>query len=152
MIGLQGARAAEVLLAEDNEDDVVLTREGFEASRFAVNLHHVVNGELCLKFLRKQAPYEDVPTPDLVLLDLNMPVMNGLEVLEEICRDPGLASVPIVVLTTSERADDISEAYRLRVSSYITKPVDFNKFLEVIQELGKYWLTVVVLPNGEAVA
>lgn len=141
------SRPAEVLLVEDNEDDVILTREGFKRSRLFVSLHHVSNGEACMRFLRKDGEYQDAPTPDIILLDLNMPVMDGRQVLEQIVSDEQLRKIPVVVLTTSSEAEDIQRMYSLRCSSYITKPVDFDQFVRVVQELGDYWFTVVVLPH-----
>lgn len=148
----ENSRPAEILLVEDNHNDVILTEEGFRMSQLLVNLHHVEDGAQCMAFLRKQAPYEDAPTPDLVLLDLNMPVMDGREVLAELVKDETLSHLPVVVLTTAEEHDEIMRLYRLRVSSYIRKPVNFDEFLRVIRELGSYWFTVVVLPTDTASA
>jgi chemotaxis family two-component system response regulator Rcp1 len=145
---LTHSRVAEILLVEDNEDDVFLTREAFNAARLRVNLHHVDNGEKCLRYLRKQDPYADAPTPDLILLDLHMPIMDGREVLAEIVKDEKLKSLPVVVLTTSQEAKDIEQMYKLRCNSYITKPVDFNNFVQAISQLAGYWLTLVVLPDA----
>lgn len=139
-------RPAEILLVEDNEDDVILTREAFIASKFVLNLHHVDNGEKCLAFLRKQPPYQDAPTPDVILLDLNLPVMDGREVLAEIVKDDALRHLPVVVLTTSSSDSDILKMYALRCSSYIVKPLGFENFVDAITKLGNYWLTIVVLP------
>ena len=100
-----------------------------------------------MAFLRKQPPYADAPTPDLILLDLNMPVMDGREVLAEIVNDEALRHLPVVVLTTSYEAEDVHKMYQLRCNSYITKPVDFEKFVEAVRKLEDYWLTVVVLPG-----
>ena len=143
----EAGRPAEVLLVEDNDDDVVLTREGFKHAKLVVSLHHVPNGEACMRFLRKQGEFEDAPTPDIVLLDLNMPIMDGREVLAQIVADDKLKRLPVVVLTTSSEAEDIQRMYDLRCSSFITKPVDFNQFVRVVQELGEYWFTLVVLPK-----
>jgi len=140
-------RIAEILLVDDNEDDVYLTREAFDAASLRVNLHHVDNGEKCLQFLRKQGPYANVPSPDLILLDMHMPVMDGYEVLKEIVKDDKLRHLPVVVLTTSYEAADIQKMYGLRCSSYITKPVDFDNFVKAIGQLAGYWLTVVVMPE-----
>jgi CheY-like chemotaxis protein len=144
---LAHSRVAEILLVEDSEDDVFLTQQAFEAASLRVNLHHVENGEKCLQFLRKQGPYSEVPTPDLILLDIHMPVMNGHEVLAEIVRDEALHHLPVVVLTTSYEAEDIRKMYGLRCNSYITKPVDFDSFVKAIGQLAGYWLTVVVVPT-----
>ena len=148
-LNLSGARFAEVLLVEDNKHDVILTQQAFKQSRMAIHLHHVKNGLDCMSFLRKAGEYENAPTPDLILLDLNMPIMDGREVLEEISRDEALSHLPVVILTTSEDEKDVYKMYRLRCSSYIVKPIDFNQFLRVVKELGEYWFTVVVLPPPE---
>ncbi len=145
---LADIRIAEILLVEDNEDDVFLTRAAFEANSLRVNLHHVSNGEECLKFLRKQAPYIGTPFADLILLDMHMPVMNGYEVLTEIVNDERLRSLPVVVLTTSHDAEDIKKMYDLRCSSYITKPVDFDNFVKAVNQFSDYWLTLVVVPTS----
>ena len=142
-------RPAEVLLVEDNDNDVFITRKGFEEAKLALNLHHVENGQECMAFLRKEGQFADVPTPDLILLDLNMPVMDGREVLAEIGKDEELRKLAVVVLTTSRSERDILDMYDLRCSSYIVKPVDFNQFQQVIQQLSDYWFTVVVLPPKE---
>lgn len=145
---LANTRVAEILLVEDNEDDVFLTRAAFEANALRVNLHHVDNGEKCLRFLRKEGPYAGTPFPDLILLDMNMPVMGGYEVLSEIVKDEKLRKVPVVVLTTSSEAEDIKKMYDLRCNSYITKPVNFDNFIKAIGQLAGYWLTVVVVPDS----
>ena len=147
---LSQGRPAEVLLVEDNDNDVELTRIGFRRSKFAVNLHHVLDGEECMDFLRKEGKYAGVPTPDLVLLDLNMPRMDGREVLEEISRDDNLKQLPIVVLTTSQADEDVLASYKLRCSSYIVKPIDFDQFSKVVQGIADYWFTLVVLPPPES--
>ena len=145
---LGDSRVAEILLVEDNEDDVFLTRAAFESNGLRVNLHHVDNGEKCLKFLRKEEPYAGTPFPDLILLDMNMPVMDGHETLSEIVKDEKLRRVPVVVLTTSCEAEDIKKMYYLRCNSFITKPVNFDNFTKAIGQLGGYWLTVVVMPDA----
>lgn len=147
MSQLKRVRPIEILLVEDNENDVLLTEEGFREARLAINLHHVEHGVHCMEFLRKQGKYADAPTPDLLLLDLNLPVMDGREVLAEIVDDPQLNHIPVVILTTSADDEDILRMYRHRCSSYIVKPVDFDKFVAVIQDFGNYWFTVVVLPH-----
>lgn len=144
---ITGNRPAEILLVEDNQDDVLLTRMGFTRAKLQVNLHHVENGEECLAFLRKSGAHANAPTPDLVLLDLNMPVMDGREVLAELVADEKLRHMPVVVMTTSADERDVLEMYRLRCSSYIVKPVDFDQFLVAIHSIGIYWFTVAVLPS-----
>ncbi len=140
-------RPAEVLLAEDNDDDVELTRQGFRRAKLLVNLHRVEDGEKCMAFLRKEGEYENVPTPDLILLDLNMPKMGGREVLAEMIKDDRLKGLPVVILTTSEQEEEVLKMYEMRCSSYIVKPVDFDQFLKVVRTIAEYWFTVVVLPK-----
>ncbi|MFZ5862931.1 MAG: response regulator [Nitrospirota bacterium] len=144
---LADGKPAEILLVEDNADDVLLTRQGFKRAKFLVNLHHVENGEECMAFLRKQGQYANAPTPDIILLDLNMPVMDGREVLTAMVADTNLSHLPVVVLTTSSNDQDILKMYKLRCSSYIVKPVDFDQFQHVIQGISDYWFTLVVLPD-----
>lgn len=144
---IASSRVAEILLVEDNEDDVYLIREAFDAASLRVSLHHVDNGEKCMRFLRRQGEYANAPSPDLILLDMNMPVMDGYEVMTEIVKDENLCHLPVVVLTTSYEAADIQKMYGLRCSSYITKPVDFDNFVKAIGQLANYWLTVVVVPE-----
>jgi two-component system response regulator len=139
-------RAAEILLVEDSTSDVLITRAAFQRARILVNLHHVENGAECMAFLRKQGRYANVPTPDLILLDLNMPVMDGREVLAELIRDDELNHLPVVVLTTSEDERDVLNMYKLRCSSYITKPVDLGQFINVVQNVTDHWFRVVVRP------
>jgi two-component system response regulator len=141
-------RPLEVLLAEDREDDALLTREAFRRSGRQVNLHHVENGEECMAFLRRENRHAQAPAPDLLLLDLNMPLMGGREVLAAIVADERLRHLPVVVLTTSRADVDVLDMYRMRCSSYITKPVDFDQFLAVMSVLADYWITVVELPSG----
>jgi CheY-like chemotaxis protein len=148
-MNIADGRPAEVLLVEDDDNDVFITRKGFEEAKLIVNLHHVENGQECMAFLRKDGRYSDAPTPDLILLDLNMPVMGGREVMAEIVKDQQLRKLSVVILTTSNGARDILDMYNLRCSSYIVKPVDFTQFRRVIQQLSDYWFTVVVLPPKE---
>jgi len=139
-------RPVEILLVDDNEDDVELTRYAFEQAKLANNVHHVANGELALKYLRREEPYTDVPAVDLVLLDINMPVMDGRETMQHIAADESLKGIPVVVLTTSQREEDIAELYKLRCSSYVTKPVGFESMAKIAQELTGYWFQLVKLP------
>ncbi|MDH3717875.1 MAG: response regulator [Planctomycetota bacterium] len=141
-------RPAEILLVEDNLDDVTLTRESFKEGSLVVNLHHAANGQEAMAFLRKEGKYADAPTPDLLLLDLNMPVMDGRQVMAEIVADPKLNHIPVVVLTTSHNDQEVLALYRQRISSYVTKPVDFARFVEVIQGIKDYWFKIVVLPHA----
>jgi two-component system, chemotaxis family, response regulator Rcp1 len=139
---------AEILLVEDNDNDVELTNWALKKAKLAINLHRVKDGVECMAFLRKQGEYAAMPTPDLILLDLNMPRKGGREVMQEMVADELLRSIPVVILTTSEDEKEILSLYKLRCSSYIVKPVDFAQFTRVIQTMADYWFTVVVLPVG----
>jgi chemotaxis family two-component system response regulator Rcp1 len=145
---LDQSRPAEILLVEDNDNDVFLTRESFKMSRLAVNLHHVKDGEECMAFLRKQGKHAAAPIPDIILLDLNMPRMDGREVLAEVSDDESLRHLPVVILTTSADEQEILKMYKLGCSSYIVKPVNFEQFVRFIQSFSDYWLTVVALPSA----
>ena len=140
-------RPAEVLLVEDNPADIRLTREAMKEGHMLNHLHVVTDGEQALQFLTRQPPYEDAPRPDLVLLDLNLPKKSGREVLAEIKQDPDLMSIPIVVLTTSRADEDVASTYELRANCFITKPVDLDKFIHVVQQIESFWLSVVRLPS-----
>jgi CheY-like chemotaxis protein len=137
-----------VLLVEDDPGDVLMTREAFEHHRIRNPLHVVVDGVAALRFLRREGEYTDAPRPGLILLDLNLPLMNGREVLAEIKSDEGLRSIPVVVLTTSQAEEDIVRSYNLHANAYITKPVDFTRFMEVIHQIDNFFVTVVRLPAG----
>ncbi len=145
---LCGGRPAEILLAEDNDNDVELTRVAFKRSKLILNLHHVRDGEECMAFLRRQGKYSNAPRPDLMLLDLNMPRMDGREVLAEVVADKTLSAIPVVVLTTSAQDEEILKMYKLRCSSYIVKPIDFEQFQRSVRLIAEYWFTVVVLPSA----
>ena len=147
---LANSRPAEILLAEDNDNDVELTRQGFKRCKMLLNLHRVKDGVDCMAFLHKEGEYANAPTPDLILLDLNMPRMNGREVLAELVADNALNSIPVVVLTTSVQEEEVLKMYKLRCSSYISKPVDFDKFVQVIRLLAEYWFTLVILPTANS--
>ncbi|MEZ5363031.1 MAG: response regulator [Bryobacterales bacterium] len=142
-------RLADILLVEDNEDDVYLTRRGFERAKLPVTLHHVANGCECMAFLRREGGYEDAPVPDLILLDLNMPRMDGRQVMEAIAKDERLRTLPVVILTTSKSDADLLEMYKLRCSTYVAKPIDFDQFESVIEGIQSYWLNVAALPPKE---
>jgi CheY-like chemotaxis protein len=141
-------RRAVVLVVEDSADDFELMRIGFEDAKVLVDLHHEEDGEKCMAFLRKQGAHAGAPSPDLILLDLNMPRMNGREVLREIAQDKALCHLPVVILTTSSKESEILEMYKLRCSSYIVKPVDFARFHQVIKSITDYWFEIVVLPTA----
>ncbi|NLG74640.1 MAG: response regulator [Xanthomonadaceae bacterium] len=141
-------RPAIVLLAEDNENDIELTRIGFEQSGFAVDLHVVRDGEACVQFLRKQDAYANADTPDLVLLDLQMPKMNGMEVLKALSSEDALRHIPVIVLTTSSSEREVTEAYRQHCRGYLIKPIGFGEFVRAVRALGEYWFNLVALPKG----
>lgn len=136
----------DILLVEDNPGDIRLTKEAIKEYKIQVNLHVVMDGEEAIKFLRKQDQYKDAVTPDLILLDLNLPKKDGRQVLKEIKEDPLLKSIPVVVLTISKADQDITQSYRLQANCYIMKPLDFNKFITVVKELEDFWFTIVKLP------
>ncbi|WP_049936307.1 response regulator [Haloplanus natans] len=136
----------EILLAEDNPGDVKLTRKALEKGRLANNLHVVNDGVETMQFLRGEGEYEGRPRPDLVLLDLNMPRKDGREVLEDIKKSADLKRIPVVVLTSSEAEEDVLRSYELHANAYLTKPVDFSGFIDVVGKLEEFWLQVVKLP------
>jgi len=137
----------DILLVEDDEGDVLMTREAFEHHKIQNRLHVVNDGEKALQFLRRQGPYGDAPRPGLILLDLNLPRKDGLEVLAELKADPELCVIPVVVLTTSEAEEDILRSYSLHANAYVSKPVDFSRFVEVIRQIDEFFVTVVKLPS-----
>jgi CheY-like chemotaxis protein len=139
-------RPVEILLVEDDEGDVLLTTEALEASKITNIMHVARNGEEALAFLRRDEGFADAPRPDIVLLDLNLPRVDGREVLAQLKDDPDLRRIPIVVLTTSEAEEDILRSYDLHANAYVTKPVDFERFLQVIQSIDEFFVTVVKLP------
>jgi two-component system response regulator len=137
----------EILLVEDNPGDVRLTREALKTGKVWSNLHVVEDGVEALAFVRQQGSYANAPRPDLVLLDLNLPKIDGREVLSNIKTDENLKRIPVVVLTTSQAEEDILKAYNLNANCYITKPVDFDQFLKVVRVVEEFWLTIVKLPS-----
>jgi two-component system response regulator len=140
-------RPAEILLVEDNDNDAELMRLAFQQAKLAVSMHRVGDGEACMAYLRQQHPHEDAPRPDLIFLDLNMPRMDGREVMREILADEQLRHLPVIVMTSSDADADVLAAYKLRCSSYIVKPIGFENFAKIIRSLSNYWFTVVVLPT-----
>jgi len=140
-------RAIEILLVEDNPGDVRLTIEGLNEGKVRNNLHVARDGVEALEFLRRQGRFADAVRPDLILLDLNLPRMDGREVLAEIKSDADLKTIPVVVLTTSRAEQDILHSYQLQANCYITKPVDLEQFITVVRSIEDFWLTIVTLPN-----
>ena len=137
----------DILLVEDDPGDVVMTREALGESKLLTNLNVVSNGEEAIAYLRRQGSYAEVPRPDLVLLDLNLPRVSGREVLEIVKSDPDLLRIPIVVLTTSEAEEDVLRSYNLHANAYVTKPVDFDSFVSVVRQIDDFFITVVRLPK-----
>lgn len=142
------ARPIEILLVEDNAADVRLTIEALREGKVRNNLSVTRDGVEAMEFLRRQGAYAQAPRPDLVLLDLNLPKMDGREVLAQIKADPQLRTIPVVVLTTSSAEADILKSYSLHANCYITKPVDLDQFVTVVKSIDDFWLTIVKLPRG----
>jgi two-component system response regulator len=139
----------EVLLVEDNEGDVRLTREALKEGKLFVHLNVVHDGLQAVEYLRREGAYTQAPLPDLILLDLNLPKKDGREVLQEIKADPVLMHIPVVVLTTSASESDVLTTYGLHANCYITKPVDMDQFIRVVQLLEEFWFTIVKLPSRD---
>jgi CheY-like chemotaxis protein len=144
------SREISILLVEDNLADVVLTQEALEDSKLINHMDVVKDGEEAMSFLRKQGKYEGAVTPDLVLLDLNLPRKDGRQVLKEIKEDPVLKVIPVVILTTSAADEDILRTYRLHANCYIMKPVDFAQFTHVVRTIESFWFSIVTLPPTRA--
>ncbi len=142
-----GPRQVEILLVEDNPADAELAVIGLKSGKILNDIHVVEDGESAMDFLRNQGEYAEAPKPDLVLLDLNLPGMDGREVLREIKQDDSLKTIPVVVLTTSSAPPDIAEAYGNYANSFMTKPVDFDQFSKLLEGLADYWFTLVHLPS-----
>ncbi|AZI42101.1 response regulator [Deinococcus psychrotolerans] len=139
-------RTIEILLVEDNPADVMLTEEAFEEARIANRLHVARDGVEALEFLRQQGNYQTAPMPDVILLDVNMPRMNGLELLAVLKADPELRRIPTIMLTTSRAEADVWRSYDLHVNAYIPKPVSVGEFFEVVRTFETFWLAIVALP------
>jgi chemotaxis family two-component system response regulator Rcp1 len=146
MCAAQLVQPIEILLVEDNPGDVDLTREALEGGKIKNLLHVAVNGEEAMAFLRHKGKYTNAPRPDLVLLDLNLPRMDGREVLNQMKSDDGLKRIPVVVLTSSKDEEDILKVYNLHANCYITKPIDLLQFLKVVRVIEDFWFTIVKLP------
>ena len=147
MNSLEPSLPIEMLLVEDDPGDVLMTREALSESKLLNTLHVVDNGEQAVEFLRRQGEYADAPRPDLILLDLNLPRLDGSEVLAIIKGDPDLRAIPVVVLTTSDAEEDVLRSYQLHANAYVTKPVDFASFVSVVRQVDDFFLTVVRLPR-----
>jgi chemotaxis family two-component system response regulator Rcp1 len=149
MINKESLQPINILLIEDNPGDIRLTKEVLKEGKIRNNLSIAMDGEEAIAFLKKQDNYKEVVTPDIILLDLNLPKKDGREVLAEIKADDSLKHIPVIVLTTSAAEQDILNTYAHHANCYITKPVDFNQFIGVIRSIELFWLTIVKLPSKE---
>lgn len=136
----------DILLVEDSIADIRLTEEALKESKLKVNLFSVMDGVEAMEFLRHQGKFSKVPTPDLILLDLNLPRKDGRQVLKEIKEDPTLKTIPVAVLSISKAEEDILQSYKMHVNCYITKPLDMDRFIEVVKSIKNFWFTIVTLP------
>jgi CheY-like chemotaxis protein len=146
MLNFSDSRPVEILLVEDSPSDAALTREALEKGKIANNLNCVGDGVEALEYLNRQGKFAKAKRPDLIMLDLNMPRKDGKEVLKELKSDPSLKTIPVIVLTTSHAEQDILQSYQLSANCYITKPVDFKSFIDVVKSIEQFWLSVVTLP------
>ena len=142
----RSAPPVDILLVEDNPGDERLTREALKEGKVYSNLHWVKDGVEALEFLRKQGKYAGKPRPDIILLDLNLPKKDGRGVLADVKQDPALRHIPVVVLTSSQAEQDIVRAYELHANCYVTKPVDLDQFIRVVESIEDFWFTIVKLP------
>ena len=140
------SRPIEILLIEDSPGDVRLTQEAMKDAKVKNHMHVVNDGLEAMQFVRRAGPYAGVPRPDLILLDLNLPKMDGREVLAQLKGDPDLRRIPVVVLTTSKAEEDVLRAYDLHCNMYVTKPLDFDSFISIVKQLDSLWLSIVILP------
>ncbi len=146
MSGMPNSEPIEILLIEDNAGDARLAEEALKESKVRNKLHHVRDGVEAMQFLQRRQEYAHVPPPDLILLDLNLPRKDGREVLAEIKEDPELRLIPVVVLTTSEAERDLLKSYDLHANAFVVKPIDLDRFIEIVQTIESFWFTVVKLP------
>ncbi len=150
MHNIRRSRPVEILLVEDNPADVELTLEALEGGKLLNHVSVAKDGLEAMAFLRKQAPFQDAPRPDLILLDLNLPRKNGFEVLEDVKSDPALSAIPVIVLTTSNADRDVVKSYDLKANCYVCKPVELDEFLAFIRSTQEFWLEIVHLPTDPA--
>jgi CheY-like chemotaxis protein len=149
MIKKNVGKAVDILLVEDNPGDVRLTKEALRDAKVLNKIFVAKDGVEAMEFLRKEGAFTDRHTPDLILLDLNLPRKDGREVLAEIKEDPKLKHIPVVILTSSKADEDVLEAYNLHANCYVTKPVDLNGFVEIMHSMEEFWFTIVKLPPEE---
>jgi CheY-like chemotaxis protein len=136
-----------ILLVEDSPTDVMMTREALEYYKVLNPVHVAEDGVAAMEYLRREGEHSDAPRPGLIILDLNLPRKSGREVLQELKADPDLMTIPVVVLTTSKSAEDVAKTYGLHANCYITKPVDFGRFVDVVRSINDFWFGVVTLPS-----
>ena len=146
-MNLTTARPIEIMLVEDSPSDAALTIEALQAGKIANNLNRVADGVEAMAYLKQQGSFAKSPRPDLIMLDLNLPKKDGREVLRELKSDPSLKLIPVIVLTTSRSDKDVLQSYELNANCYITKPVDFQQFIDVVKSIERFWLSVVTLPH-----
>ncbi|MBE2279870.1 MAG: response regulator [Ignavibacteriaceae bacterium] len=140
------SKIIDILLVEDNAGDARLASEALKESKVLNNLIHLDNGLNALKYLKMEGDYKNAPKPDLILLDLNLPGMDGRDVLKEIKSDPELKRIPVVILTTSRAEEDVLKSYELHANCYISKPIDLEQFISVVKSIESFWFTIVKLP------
>lgn len=142
-------KSIDILLVDDNPGDVELARVAIEENKLDNRLFVVENGLEALRFLRKEGIYADKPLPDIIILDLNMPVMDGRAALKEIKSDPQFRIIPVVILTTSQAEEDVLRSYNLHANCFISKPLDFEQFMKVVRSIENFWLSIVKLPHKQ---
>jgi two-component system, chemotaxis family, response regulator Rcp1 len=140
-------RPVEILLIEDNSGDILLTKEAFEEIEFSENLSVVTDGEMAVDYLLKQGRFANATTPDIIILDLNIPRIDGRELLAKIKTDAKLKSIPVLVLSTSKSEKDIKHCYELQANCYLIKPIDFEQFIEIVTFIRDFWLGIVKIPS-----
>lgn len=145
---MSSSKDVDILLVEDNPADIDLTRESLAEARILCDLDVVMDGKEAMDYLYQRAPHERAPRPDLVLLDLNLPGMSGQQILKEIKEDKKLRQIPVVILTSSQAETDIAKAYEFHANSYVVKPVELDEFIDIMEQIGTFWLRVVQLPNS----
>ena len=140
--------AVDILLVEDDQGDALIVREAFEHYKIRNPLHVVTDGEQALRFVYRHGEFADAPRPGLIMLDLNLPRVSGMEVLTKLKADPDLRVIPVVILTTSQAEEDVLRTYSLHANAYVTKPVDFEQFMEAVRQIGSFFVSVVRLPRS----
>lgn len=146
----RNVKSAHILLVEDNEGDILLTLDAFEESKFETKVSVARNGQEALDFLNKTGEFSEVQSPDLILLDINLPIFNGLEVLAEIKKNESLKKIPVIMLTTSSNQKDIDIAYKNYCNSYVNKPLEMEDFMDAVLKIEEFWLQLTVLPENNA--